>query len=440
MIIPKKNSVMRVLFISEELGAAELALKLKSEGNDVKLYIHLDELRDCLNGLIEKTDHWKNELNWVGKDGLIVFDDVGYGIEQDQLRKDGYRVVGGSAAGDRIEEDREYGQTILRQCGIQTLPCHNFENVDEAIVFVKDHMNDLWVVKKNGGHISHYCYVPDDKSANRDTIGLLERYSALGFKNINLQKKAQGVEIGIGRYFNGNDWVGPIEINIEHKGLFPGDVGPKTPEMGTLIWYEKDENSRLFIETLGKMKEYLHSIDFRGDIDLSCFVSEQEIWPLEFTARFGNPATALQIELQNSPWTEFLSALADGVSYDLDCKEGVGVVVTLAVPPFPYYFTQPSSESSVGFPVVFSDTLSREDMQHYYFEEINRIDSFGYSVAGARGCVMHVGAVGENIKKARDLVYERIGKVHIPKMFYRDDIGLDFEKRGRELLKKWNWI
>ncbi len=431
---------MRVLFISEELGAAELALKLKNEGNEVKLFIQLVELRDAFDGLIEKTTDWKAELLWVGKEGLIIFDDVGYGEEQDRLRKEGYRVVGGSAVGDRIEEDREFGQSVLRQCGIKTLPCHNFETANEAIAFVRENIHDLWVVKKNGGHISHYCYVPDSKSENRDTLGLLERYADLGFKNINLQKKTQGVEIGIGRYFNGKDWIGPIEINIEHKGLFPGDIGPKTPEMGTLIWYEQNEKSRLFTETLGKLKEYLVSIDFRGDIDLSCFVSEQEIWPLEFTARFGNPATALQIELHNSPWTEFLSALADGLPYELDCKPGIGIVVTLAVPPFPYYFTQPSSESSAGFPVVFSNGLNDEEMSHYYLEEIKRVDEHGYTVAGERGCVMHVGAVGDTVQQARERVYERISKVHVPKMFYREDIGVDFEKRGRDLLKKWDWI
>ncbi|MFZ3031840.1 MAG: hypothetical protein WA082_02285 [Candidatus Moraniibacteriota bacterium] len=429
---------MRILFISEELGAAELALTLKSEGNEVRLFIHQPDLQDCFEGLIEKTSDWKQELDWVGKEGLIVFDDVGYGKDQDVLRQEGYRVVGGSEMGDRIEEDREYGQRILRECGIETLPCHNFPTAAEALEFVKSHPENLWVVKKNGGHISHYCYVPDSESENRDTIGLLERYAALGIEYINIQKKAEGVEIGIGRYFNGTDWVGPIELNIEHKGLFPGDIGPKTPEMGTLIWYEDDEQNRLFQSTLAKLKEYLKSIDFRGDIDLSCFVSDQHVWPLEFTSRFGNPATALQIELHNSPWIEFLSAVADGKSYDLDYKRGVGIVVTLAVPPFPYYFMESSSESSVGFPVIFS--CEPENMRHYYFEEITHHNGLGFAVAGARGCVMHVGAVGLDIVVAREAVYERISKVHIPKMFYRHDIGVDFKERGWGLLKKWGWI
>ena len=55
--------------------------------------------------------------------------------------------------------------------------------------------------------------------------------------SIVIQKKVEGVEIAVARFFNGSDWVGPIEINVEHKDLFNGNLGPKTGEMGTLLWY-----------------------------------------------------------------------------------------------------------------------------------------------------------------------------------------------------------
>lgn len=433
---------MRILFISGELIAARLALVLKAEGNVVKMYIEENALRDCYDGLVDKVSDWRAELDWVGKDGMIVFDDVGYGKEQDMLRQAGYRVVGGSEMGDRLENDRKYGQRVLQEYGVETLPSHNFSTAAEALEFVKAHPEDLWVLKKNGGHVSHFCYVPESESNNEDVIGILEQSVRFGLREINLQKKVTGVEIGVGRYFNGADWVGPIEMNVEHKSLFPNNLGPKTPEMGTLIWYEDNEQNRLFQSTLAKLKEYLKGIDFRGDIDLSCFVSEQHVWPLEFTARFGSPATALQIELHDSPWTEFLSAVADGKPYNLDYKREVGIVVTLAVPPFPYDFDQASTENlSSGFPVLFSSKVTDEDMKHYHFEEMKRQEGrAGYVVAGAKGCVMHVGAVGTSISEARNHVYERIRKVTVPKAFYREDIGESFEKKDLDLLKEWGWI
>ena len=101
---------MNILFISGELIAGDLALQLQREGNALCMFIDCPALRDCLNGFVPKTANWEAELDWVGKEGLIVFDDVGYGKTQDRLRREGYRVVGGSAGGDRLELDRAFAQ------------------------------------------------------------------------------------------------------------------------------------------------------------------------------------------------------------------------------------------------------------------------------------------------------------------------------------------
>ena len=147
----------------------------------------------------------------------------------------------------------------------------------------------------------------------------------------------EGVEIGVGRYFNGQEWVGPIELNIEHKILFPGNLGPNTNEMGTLMWYDRNENNRLFNEVLAPLAPHLRRIDFRGDFEINCIINESGVFPLEATSRFGYPAIQLQMEFQRSSWTGFLGAVARGQSYDLDWQEGYGIVVLIALPPFPFH-------------------------------------------------------------------------------------------------------
>ena len=93
---------MRVLFVSGELIAGDVAYRLKQEGCEVKLFIEDKSRGDCFVNMVEKTNDWRKELDWVGKDGLIVFDDVGYGKVQDDLRKKGYTVFGGSKESDRF--------------------------------------------------------------------------------------------------------------------------------------------------------------------------------------------------------------------------------------------------------------------------------------------------------------------------------------------------
>jgi phosphoribosylamine---glycine ligase len=362
---------MRILFVSRELIATELCPLLMLEGHEVKLFIEEKELRGCYDNIVVKTDDWENELDWVGKDGLIVFDDVGYGKRQDELRAEGYRVVGGSELGDRLEEDRQFGQKVFLDHGIRNVPSFNFDTAEEALAHIEMFPGLQWVVKNNGNkHASASNYVGQLKNG-ADVASILRKYQGSVDHPLHLQQKASGIEVGVGRYFNGHDWVGPIEINIEHKSLMPNGVGPKTPEMGTLIWYEEDESCRLFQETLAKLLPFLRRSGFRGDFDINCIVSEGVIYPLEATSRFGTPSTALQAELHHSPWGEFLGAVADGRSYDLSFHRGYGIVVTVAIPPFPYEYLSKEYDS-MDMGIYFHESVSDEEVSGTIFSRRRR--------------------------------------------------------------------
>lgn len=221
---------MRILFISGELIAGDLPYRLSEEGCDVKLFIEHPDQKDCQTGFVPKIADWHNELDWVGKTGLIVFDDVGYGEIQDQLRRDGFRVFGGSAGGDRLELDRGFAQDIFASLGLEVLPTLTFEHPAEAVSHIRASAPCRWVIKQNN-HDSALCYVGelDDGS---DAVAVLEAYQLRGIRDVSLQQAVNGIEVGVARFFNGMDWIGPVELNIEHKALCDGDVGPKTGEMG----------------------------------------------------------------------------------------------------------------------------------------------------------------------------------------------------------------
>lgn len=324
---------MRVLFVSGELIGSALVHRLITEGHDVRLYIDHVDRKMCFEGFVHKTDNWEGELTWVGKGGLIVFDDVIFDGAQDRLRDEGYRVVGGSRASDQLETDRRHFHDVLDRHGVQTLPSHDFATTDQAAEFI-DRNGGLWVAKQSS-HIGMLNYV-GQRADGRDVLDMLQLYKRRGIGEVHLQERVHGVEIGVGRYFNGQDWVGPIEMNLEHKPLCHGNLGPLTAEMGTLMWYERDETHPIFQTVLAPIKPYLQSIGYKGDLDINCIANAEGIWPLEATMRFGTPASELQAELHVSPWGDFLSAIADGTSFDLKVKDGFGIVVSVMLPPFPF--------------------------------------------------------------------------------------------------------
>jgi phosphoribosylamine---glycine ligase len=438
---------MKILFISEDLVAGNMAYLLKKEGHDVKLFIYDKGRRNNFSNMVEKTDSWKEELKWVGKEGLIIFDGCGFGSIQDKLRNKEFSVVGSSELGNKLENDREYGNEIFKKYGLSTVPQINFDSIDKTILFVKENRKK-WVIKQNssGTSLKSFNYVGMMDNAE-DVIDVLTNYKTeIKYKNaiITLQEKIEGVEIGVGRYFNGTDWVGPMEINMEHKKYFPGDLGSTTSEMGTLAWYDEDEDNKIFKLTLDKLKPYLKEINFKGDMEINCIVNEKGAFPLEATARFGSPIVHLQSEIHNSPWGDFLKAVADGKDYNLKWKEGYGIVVVVSVPtsqPFP--FTKADHYISPKGIKIYFDEVAEENMEHIHFEDVSTRKVNGkdeYYISDDRGYVLYVTAVGKTAEEAREKAYDLLKHIHIPKMFYRNDIGLKFIEDERVKLKEWGYI
>ncbi len=431
---------MRVLFISKDLLAGDVARLIKEEGHEVKLYIKDKARRENLEGMVDKTNDWKKELKWVGKEGLIVFDDVGFGADQDKLRKQGYAVFGGSERADLLETDRKYGQQIFAEYGMDTVENEKFQNIPEAIAYIKKNKGP-WVIKQNMYASKSTNYVGHMEDG-RDVISVLQSYhsqrKAVEICPIFLQKRVEGIEIGVARYFNGKDWVGPIEFNVEYKRMFDGDLGPTTSEMGTLAWYSDDESIKLYEETLAKIEPYLKEIEFKGDIDINCIVNEHGAFPLEATPRLGSPIIHLHSELNTSPWGEFMNAIARGEAYDHKWNKGYGIVVLLAVPPFPYA-SEIKGLYSKGIDAYF-DGLTKKDMKSIHFEEISKRHDGTYYVSDNRGYVLYVTTSGTTIGEARSKAYSIASKIIVPKAFYRHDIGLSFSVRNGRKLKEWGWL
>ena len=118
---------MRVLIISKDGDTLDLALRLRDEGHEVTFSIQDRAFRKVGNGFgLRKSANWRAAVSWVGRDGLILFDQTGWGREQDELRKEGYSVVGGSEGGDRLELDRCHAQKIFEKSGMKTVVSRHF--------------------------------------------------------------------------------------------------------------------------------------------------------------------------------------------------------------------------------------------------------------------------------------------------------------------------
>lgn len=424
---------MRFLGIGKGNDLADMYLRIQQRGHEVRVYVGDPSARDIFRGMLTFTEDWQRELAWA-RDGILIFEGIGWGETQDRLRKEGFHVIGGSALGDRLETDRAFGQSVLRSMGLETAASHEFDDFNRAIDFVERNRG-RYVVKFSGeGFASTRNYVGAMDSGD-DILAVLrlqrDRWSYDEKPHFIVMEHLTGVEVGLGSFFNGRKFLQPANLDWEHKRFFPGNLGELTGEMGTLATYRGADI--LFERTLKRIEPLLAESGYVGYINLNTIVNERGIFPLELTCRFGYPGFVILDALQASRWDEIFLQLIEGRDLTLRTHDGFAVCVVLTVPTFPYYHGY--EQLSKGAPILFRDTMTDADPDALHFAEV-AMEGGQLVTAGSVGYVMVVTGRGPTVEAARAEAYARCEKVVIPNCRYRLDIGEQFIATDRETMKR----
>ena len=193
----------------------------------------------------------------------------------------------------------------------------------QASKFIDDRPS-RYVMKSNGADAPTFV---GRHPGGRDVQAVLASGGALVGASFILMDCIDGIEMGVGAYFNGSDFLEPACLDWEHKRFFPGDLGELTGEMGTVVTYSRSKN--FFDRTLGKLAPLLRENGYCGYINLNTIVNAEGIWPLEFTCRFGYPGYAILEPLQRTPWAELFKAMLSRSTPRFETEPGfaVGIVV-----------------------------------------------------------------------------------------------------------------
>ena len=413
---------MRFLGVTETCDLGSLYMRLIADGHEVKVFVEDEGARGTMAGLVPRTRDWRSELDWVGRDGIVLFEAVseGYGALQDRLRADGYRVIGGSAFGDRLENDRAYAQALLAGLGMKTAAVHHFDVPASGEAFLAANPR-RYVLKFSGSDFAssdNYVGQRPDGSDVRAMLAARFRSRRGEPAPYILMDHVEGVEMGVGAYFDGERFLEPACLDWEHKRFFPGDMGELTGEMGTVVTYAR--TGTFFARTLARMAPLLREHGHVGYVNLNTIVNSDGVWPLEFTCRFGYPGFAVLEPLQATGWGDLLTSMARRSAASFEARPGFSVGIVVTTPPFPY--TRKQVDEPVGLPVVLTESGSVADLFNIHFGEVG-LEGGQLVTSGLYGWTMVVTGTGLDIAAARDAAYERAGRVFVPGMRYRLDIG-----------------
>ena len=431
---------MRFLGIGETNDLAAMYHGLVRRGHEVRVFVADPASHEVYQGVLDRVPDWQAELDWLraaGPDGVALFESALRGADQDALRRDGFQVIGGSALGDRLEADRDFGQAVLRDAGLHTAASQHFDNYGQAMDFLRQR-GGRWVLKFNGADVARTRNYVGELDNGSDMLALLSVYAAHAgpaAPDFVLMEHVSGVEVGVGAYFNGEAFLQPACIDFEHKHFFPGELGELTGEMGTIVSYRG--GGRLFAAVLAPLAPRLAASGYCGYINVNLIVNEGGVWPLEFTSRFGYPGFVICEALQVEPWEVLFRRMLSRDGLAFDTHDGCAAGIVLTVPPFPY--AAGYDDLSKGAPVCFRPGLTAEDRAALHFAEVAWVHE-RWVASGSTGYLGVATGTGATVMQARDLALRRARGVVVPNLRYRNDIGDRVMRHDAARLAQLNWL
>ncbi len=427
---------MRVLLIDCDRCGLDFAVRSAAAGHEVRWYNRDKEGNTFRDGEgfpgITMVADWRKSMRWA-KEGLIwVSSNALFIKELDDWKRHGFPVFAPSFESAALEIQRGKGMKLLEKLGANIPTYHMFNSLKEAENFARK-ADQAYVFKTMGDNedksLSYVAKTP------ADLVGRIQRWVKMGL-NIKgpcmLQEKVDGVEMGISCWFGPE---GPLpnkwNINFEHKKLMPGNYGPNTGEMGTVIQYCKKEKMADEMFT-PELIAHLRKIGHLGDIDINCIIEKDsgKIYPLEFTCRPGWPYDWIASDLHEGDPVEWMKDLLEGedtlkVSYDV----AIGEIV--AIPPFPR--DDCDEEEAIGLPI---ECPKNWDGIHPVCVMVEKgpamegdkvVDKDIYKTSG--NYVLLATGQGEDVKLAKKHLDSRVKKINVSNMMVRNDIGLGLEKQ-----------
>ena len=348
VVIPptaRPSGPMRFLGVTETCDLGALYLRLQAEGHEVRIARvgaagerHPRRPRPARRRLAGGA---RLDPRPPGATGVILFEACrkGFGALQDELRRDGFNVIGGSAFGDRLENDRAFAQACSPSSAFRRAMSGNFRTARAADRLPRGKSRPLCAEVQRPGLRIRATIMSASSPDGSDVRAMLRGEAAAprrGRRQFILMRHIEGVEMGVGAYFDGEKFLRPACLDWEHKRFFAGDMGELTGEMGTVATYDRSDTLLRANARPGRAAccaRHGHV----GYVNLNTIVNEDGIWPLEFTCRFGYPGFAILDPLQETVLGR--AVRGDGraaATTRFETLPGFCVGMVLTTPPFPY--------------------------------------------------------------------------------------------------------
>lgn len=370
---------------------------------------------------------------WVVKnnpDMVVVGPEIPLGLGLvDQLQFHGVSVIGPTKAAAQLETSKAWTTSRLERWGIPHPSSHIFTEAESAISFLEsvDWVKQPQVIKADGLAMGKGVFVPDSVLEAKAVIKRIMTEKEFGDagNTVVLQQRLTGKEVSVLAFCDGKT-IAMMPAAADYKRIYDGDKGLNTGGMGAIspVPYFTSEMEEVVKRTVmiptiqGLARE---NTPFTGVLYAGLMITEQGPQLLEFNVRFGDPETQVLLSRLETDLFVIFSHIVNQTLADISItwRNDSAVCVVLAAAGYP-------GTPQKGIPILGLTGKREEHMHIFHAGTVKE----GEEMRTAGGRVLTLTATAETLHKARELVYEAIGKkgIAFSGMQYRNDIAAAFIK------------
>ena len=363
-----------------------------------------------INGIVDFAKENKIDYAVVAPDDPLVLGAV------DALEEAGIPCFGPNKKAAIIEGSKVFSKEIMKKYGIPTAGYETFSDINAALDYLETAPLPT-VIKADGLALGKGVIIAKTRDEARQAVISMMKDKKFGDSGsrIVIEEFLEGPEVSVLSFTDGKTIV-PMISSMDHKRALDGDTGLNTGGMGTIApnpYYTKETANRcmqeIFLPTIKAMKS--ENRTFKGCLFFGLMLTEDGPKVIEYNCRFGDPETQVVLPLLKTDLLSVMQAVTEERLADIEVE-------------FSRSFAACVIMASEGYPSAY---------QKGYEIEIPKVTAPYVYIAGAKeqggklitdgGRVLGVVAIGDTLKEAIYLAYQRADLIKFRNAFYRRDIG-----------------
>ncbi|MDI2587013.1 phosphoribosylamine--glycine ligase [Psychrobacillus sp. NEAU-3TGS] len=335
----------------------------------------------------------------------------------DHFEAQDLRIFGPTKAAAQIEGSKSFAKELMKKYNIPTAAYETFTEVEKAKAYIKK-LGAPIVVKADGlaagKGVVVAMTVEEANNAVEDMIG--NQFFGESSSRVVIEEFLDGEEFSFMSFVH-NGQIYPMVIAQDHKRAYDGDKGPNTGGMGAYspvpqISSEVVDTAyeTVVVPTVNAMTE--EGTSFTGILYAGLILTDEGPKVIEFNARFGDPETQVVLPRMTSDFGEFMVALMDEKSFQLEWSEKAMLGVVIASEGYP-------ADVKKGARLPNLSVLEEAGLA--VFHAGTKADGEDFVANGGR--VILVAASESTLLEAQQKVYKGLSKLEWEGLFFRTDIG-----------------